>query len=158
MIMKVIMSLILVASFITAFSQNQGLDQVFKIQQGLKSVRVGSYDRSGGNNDRMENIKVGERRVIMDVQGAGIINHIWITIAPRPEKLNRSDIIIRMYWDGYSFPSVESPIGPFFGQGWDESYNYWSAPLSVGPDNGTGMVSYFKMPFSKGAKILTPGG
>ncbi len=58
-----------------------------------------------------------------------------------------------MYWDGNDYPSVESPIGPFFGQGWDERYNYAALPLSAGPENGTGMSSYFAMPFEKGAII-----
>ena len=58
-----------------------------------------------------------------------------------------------MYWDGHDFPSVESPIGPFFGQGWNESYDFSSLPLAVGPVKGRALVSYFAMPFSNGAKI-----
>ncbi|HZK97944.1 MAG TPA: glycoside hydrolase family 172 protein, partial [Prolixibacteraceae bacterium] len=69
------------------------------------------------------------------------------------DQLNRNDIIIRMYWDGNSFPSVESPIGPFFGNGWDETYNFVSAPLAVTPGWGKSYVSYFAMPFAEGAKI-----
>jgi len=124
------------------------------IQDGVRSKRVSSYDRSGGNGDNIYMIKPGESRTIFDVQGAGIIDHIWVTIAPRPETLNRSDVILKMYWDGMKEPSVLSPIGPFFGQGWNESYDYTSMPLSVGPAGGTGMVSYFQMPFAKGAKIV----
>lgn len=58
-----------------------------------------------------------------------------------------------MYWDGNSFPSVESPIGPFFGNGWNETYNFVSVPLSVTPGWGKSYVCYFAMPFAKGAKI-----
>jgi hypothetical protein len=130
-----------------------GLDGLTTIKQQAKSKRVSSYDRSGGNNDRMENIPNGERRVLCDLKGAGVINHIWITIAPPPPGLNRNDIILRMYWDGNEFPSVESPIGPFFGQGWDEAYSYVSMPIVAGPIEGRALVSYFKMPFAKGAKI-----
>ena len=129
------------------------LFELAKIKSDIKSKRVSSYDKSGGNNDRFEHIKAGEKRLIFDISGAGIINHIWITIAPPPEKLNRNDIVIRMYWDGHNFPSVESPIGPFFGQGWNESYDFSSLPLAVGPVKGRAMVSYFAMPFSNGAKI-----
>lgn len=124
------------------------------IKEGVVSKRVSSYDKTGGNGDNIYMIKPGESRTIFDVKGAGIITHIWITIAPRPEQLNRSDIILKMYWDGLDKPSVNSPIGPFFGQGWDESYDYTSLPLSAGPADGTGLVSYFQMPFSKGAKIV----
>lgn len=139
----------------SVFSQELGNEMLSltKIKEGVKSKRAGSYDRSGGNNDRFTQIKDGETSTIMDVKGAGIINHIWITISPKSDKLNRNDIIIRMFWDGNSYPSVESPIGPFFGNGWDEAYDFLSAPLAVSPTGGKSYVSYFALPFSDGAKI-----
>jgi hypothetical protein len=124
-----------------------------RIPEHARSERVSSYDRSGGNNDRIEAIPTGTRRTLFDVKGAGMIDHIWITIAPPPEQLSRNDIILRMYWDGETEPSVEAPIGPFFGQGWNESYPFVSLPLAAGPVDGRGMVSYFAMPFSSGARI-----
>jgi hypothetical protein len=141
----------------TSGLEGQGIESALldltRIQDGVRSKRISSYDRSGGNNDRFENISDGERRTIFDVKGAGMINHIWITIAPPPPRLSRNDIILRMYWDGEQHPSVEAPIGPFFGQGWDESYNFSSLPLAAGPRSGRGLVSYFVMPFSNGARI-----
>ena len=138
-----------------SFAQQMGTDlyDMAKIKSGLKNKRVSSTDKTGGNRDHLEPFKPGEKRTIAEISGAGIINHIWITIAPPPGELNRNDIIIRMYWDGNNYPSVESPIGPFFGQGWDEQYNYASALLAAGPLNGTSLVSYFTMPFAKGARI-----
>lgn len=124
-----------------------------KIKNGVHNRRVSSYDRTGGNADHLSGIKPGETRTIAEISGAGVISHIWITISPGPNQLNRSDMILRMYWDNKSYPSVESPIGPFFGQGWNEQYNYASMPLSAGPGNGTGLSSYFSMPFANGAKI-----
>lgn len=110
--------------------------ELTRIKSGVKSKRISSYDRTGGNNDRFENIADGETRVLFDVKGAGIINHIWITIAPPPEELNRNDIILKMYWDGNESPSVLSPLGAFFGQGWDEWYEFAALPLP--PDRKTG--------------------
>lgn len=129
------------------------LHELAVIKDGVKSKRISSYDRSGGNGDRIANIRDGETRVIFDVKGAGMINHIWITIAPPPPGLSRNDIILRMYWDDSEIPSVVSPIGPFFGQGWNECYPFSSLPLAAGPVEGRAMVSYFVMPFSNGAKI-----
>jgi hypothetical protein len=131
----------------------QEMIDLAQIKQGVKSRRVSSSDRSGDNHDNIGLIKRGERRTIFDVKGAGIINHIWITLGPEPHVLSRNDIIIRMYWDGNEYPSVESPIGPFFGQGWNESYLFTSAPLAATPSNGQGLVSYFAMPFAQGARI-----
>ncbi len=137
------------------FAQNVGSDltELVTIQTDKTTKRVSSYDRSGGNNDRYEHIKNGATLELFNVEGTGMINHIWITIAPPPEEMSRNDIILRMYWDGNEFPSVESPIGPFFGQGWDESYNYASLPLAAAPTGGRALVSYFVMPFENGARI-----
>ncbi|MFC6997213.1 glycoside hydrolase family 172 protein [Rufibacter roseus] len=152
MLQKLFTAILLIVLSISQL-QAQELMGLTQMRDNVKSKRVSSYDRSGGNNDRFENIPDGEKRTVFDVKGAGIINHIWITIAPGPDHLNRNDIIIRMYWDGNQYPSVESPIGPFFGQGWNESYNYASLPLAAGPVDGSGLVSYFAMPFAKGARI-----
>ena len=127
--------------------------QLSQIRNNIKSKQVSSYDRSGGNGDCLSGIQDGARVTIFDVKGAGIINRIWITIAPGAAQLNRNNIVMRMYWDGNTFPSVESPIGPFFGNGWDESYNFVSVPLAVSPGAGKSYVSYFAMPFATGARI-----
>lgn len=101
--------------------QSQGVEGVFmdlaRVHEGVRSKRVSSFDRTGGNNDRFEAIPDGESRTLFEVEGAGMINHIWITIAPPPPTLSRNDIVLRMFWDGNDLPSVEAPIGPFFGQG-----------------------------------------
>jgi len=151
----VLATLLLVSESLAAGAAGHGSDLfgLARVRSDMRSKRISSYDRSGGNNDRFEHIQDGQTRELFNVRGAGIINHIWITIAPPPERLNRNDIILRMYWDGNDFPSVESPIGPFFGQGWNESYPFVSLPLAVGPVEGRAMVSYFTMPFAKGARI-----
>jgi len=152
---KLLIILLFVIQTGFGFAQNFGNEMfsLSQIKEGVKSKRVGSYDKTGGNGDCLKGIKSGEKATIMDVKGAGVISHIWITIAPGADQLNRNDIIIRMFWDGNSFPSVESPIGPFFGNGWNETYNFVSAPLAVTPGWGKSYVSYFAMPFAEGARI-----
>ena len=145
--------LMLLPFSINTLRAQSALENISTIKQGVKSKRISSFDRSGGNNDRFENIAPGETRTIAEMEGAGTINHIWITISPEAPELNRSDIILRIYWDGNEYPSVESPIGPFFGQGWDETYPWASLPLAASPVKGNALVSYFKMPFANGARI-----
>lgn len=146
--------LVMIAYIPSSYTQDLPGDlfSLAKIKSDVKSRHVSSYDTTGGNADSWK-VKKGEKVNILDVQGAGVITRIWITIAPTHEKLSRNDIVIRMYWDGNSFPSVESPVGPFFGQGWDESYHFISAPLAAAPRDGNALVSYFAMPFAKGARI-----
>jgi len=55
---------------------NNDLSALSLIQQGIKTKRVSSYDSSGDNHDNLQNIKSGEKRIIFDVKGTGMINHI----------------------------------------------------------------------------------
>jgi hypothetical protein len=136
-----------------AQSPNTEMYQLSQIRNNIRSRQVSSFDRTGGNGDCLSGIKDGAKFTIFDVKGAGIINRIWITIAPGADKLNRNNVVIRMFWDGSQYPSVESPIGSFFGNGWDESYNFVSTPLAVSPGAGKSYVCYFAMPFSNGGRI-----
>jgi Protein of unknown function (DUF2961) len=114
--------------------------------------RISSYDRTGANDDgqRKNAIKPGETRTIGDVQGPGIITHMWFTIAT-PERYHLKKIVLRMYWDGDSLPAVEAPIGDFFGLGMGEYFMYESGPLSVGSQKA--LNCYFPMPFRRSARI-----
>ena len=152
---KLIILLLVCCTVLISLGQPPGSDMysIAQIKNGIKSKRVSSYDTSGNNNDRFENIKPGEKKQLFNIKGSGIINHIWITIAPGPETLKRDDLVIKMYWDNNDFASVESPIGSFFGQGWNESYPYYSQPLNAAPGGAKALVSYFMMPFEKGARI-----
>lgn len=111
--------------------------------------RVSSYDRSGGNADA-RSIAPGATLELLDVTGPGLITHIWITIAS-PEKYHLKKLVLRMNWDGESTPSVESPIGDFFGLGLGEYFLYQSVPLAVASDKA--LNSFFPMPFQKHAHI-----
>jgi hypothetical protein len=116
-----------------------------------KTRRASSYDRTGGNADRI-GIPPGETAVLADLPGAGVIQHIWCTIASR-DPMHRRNLLLRMYWDGQEHPSVESPVGDFFGQGWGEFYNFVSLPLAAAPVGGRALVCYFPMPFGNGARV-----
>jgi hypothetical protein len=75
--------------------------------------RASSYDRTGGNADA-RTIPAGETLTLLDDAGPGMISHVWFTIASDdPNHLKA--LVLRMYWDGESTPSVETPVGDFFG-------------------------------------------
>jgi hypothetical protein len=84
------------------------------------------------------------------MDGPGIIQHIWITIATN-ESYHLKKIVLRMYWDGEETPSVETPIGDFFGLTLGKYVMYESQPLSIGSQRA--LNCYFPMPFLKSAKI-----
>ncbi|NQT59993.1 MAG: DUF2961 domain-containing protein [Bacteroidetes bacterium] len=132
------------------------LDSVFNLQNS-RSNRISSYDKSGGNHDWIE-IPSGETAVIADIKEAGIIRHIWCTHLSVDadwveEHASLRKLILRMHWDGEEHPSVEAPLGDFFGIGFGKRKNFCSDPLSMSPQEGRGMNCYFPMPFISGAKI-----
>ena len=126
------------------------LGNLAAIKKGFRNRRISSTDKNGNNGDWIDSIKPGEKWSVA-ISGTGIINHIWFTISPM--NIMRNNLIFRIYWDGKSYPSVEAPLAAFFGNGWDEYYEFASLPLAVGPQGGTGLVSYFQMPFANGARL-----
>ena len=116
-----------------------------------QSKRSSSYDTAGGNRDCWR-IEPGVAKTLLDAKGPGCIRHIWFTIG-HPDKMHRRNMVLRMYWDGEECPSVESPVGDFFGQGWGEFYNFISLPLAVSPTGGRGLNSFWPMPFGTSARI-----
>lgn len=111
--------------------------------------RVSSYDRTGGNDD-FRPLGAGETLTLLDESGPAEISHVWITIAS-DEQFHLKKMVLRMYWDGESSPSVEAPVGDFFGLGLGEYFLYQSIPLSIGADKA--LNSFFPMPFQKHARI-----
>ncbi|HEX2982160.1 MAG TPA: glycoside hydrolase family 172 protein [Ignavibacteriales bacterium] len=117
-----------------------------------KLIQVSSYDTTGGNNDRM-NIPAGETATIFNEQGPGVITRIWFTIDSRdPYFLRR--ILLRIYWDGEQEPSVEVPVGDFFGSGFE--YTHYVSQF-LGMTSG-GYICYFPMPFNKSARMEVVNG
>ena len=108
----------------------------------------GSWDRTGGNGDARP-VAPGQTITLLDYKGAGIIHRFWVTIAPRAEMHIHRQAILRMYWDGETTPSVECPIGDFFGVGFGEQKDYISLPLN---EISGGYNCYWPMPFHKSAK------
>lgn len=92
-------------------------------------------------------LKGNSTTTLMDVEGPGVIQHIWMTCDP----VFYRDLILRMYWDDETTPSVESPLGDFFCNGWRRRHNVLALPINVNP---TGAFNcYFPMPFRKRARI-----
>jgi hypothetical protein len=114
--------------------------------------RISSHDPSGANDDGnwANAIQPGETRTLAEIEGPSVISHIWITIAT-PSKWHLKEMVLRMYWDGEAQPSVEAPVGDFFGLGLGEYFLYESEVLSVGSQKA--LNSFFPMPFRRSARI-----
>jgi hypothetical protein len=83
---------------------------------------------------------------VAEITGPGSIQHIWMTPTG-----NWRHSIIRFYWDDEKEPSVEVPVGDFFGMGWGKYAPLNSLAVAVNP--GSAFNCYWPMPFRKKCKI-----
>jgi hypothetical protein len=130
----------------------QGPFDYLLMPEDERFLHVSSYDTTGGNVDRLE-IAAGDSAVLLDIEGPGVIRHLWITVFSRdPHYLRR--IGLEMYWDGEAEPSVQAPLGDFFGNGFDKRH-YAALPMGV---SSGGFYAYLPMPFRRQARIVVRNG
>ena len=119
--------------------------------RNVKRRRASSYDRTGGNVDSVP-VPAGESVLLADLEGPGRITHIWMTMDGEEKNLLRK-VLLRAWWDGESDPSIEVPIGDFFGCGHGRTVNFDSLVLSMAPQDGKAFNCFFPMPFHESARI-----
>jgi hypothetical protein len=142
-----------------------GIFQQIVCLREYRSKRSSSWDRTGGNADNVT-IKPGETHSLLEEGGAGCVKHIYWTYI-RSNNLREDaarlnifrGLVLRMFWDGASRPSVEVPLGDFFGIANGQVRPIRSLAFVVNPGFGMdtgrsfGFNCYFPMPFSRGAHV-----
>jgi hypothetical protein len=103
----------------------------------------------GRKGDPARIVKPGETVQLADIEGPGTIRHIWLTTRNVPSVLR--GMVIRAWWEGQEHPSIECPLGDFFGVSHGRVMPYQSAVHSVGPKAGFNI--WLPMPFAKRAKF-----
>jgi len=91
-------------------------------------------------------IQPNQTFTLAEINGQGAIQHIWMTPTG-----NWRFTILRFYWDDEKEPSVEVPVGDFFGMGWGTYAPLNSLAVTVNP--GSAFNCYWPMPFRKKCKI-----
>lgn len=113
--------------------------------RSYRSRRSSSWDQTGGNEDWWV-IEAGQTATLLLTDKPGCIKHIWMTVGEDDEFPRK--LVIRARWDGMDHPSIECPIGDFFGLGHGRFKNFNSLPLQMSPADGRGMNCWWPMPFS----------
>jgi len=126
------------------------LDQL-SVSSTAQSKRVSSTDPNFNGNGDSKEIQAGETLLLADLEGPGIITHIWNTSASL-NPFSACALVLRIYWDNNEKPSVEVPLGDFFGVGYGAQKDFQSLPVSVSSFGRSGSC-FWKMPFKKHAKI-----
>lgn len=142
-------TLFLFAASAVAMAQAPGWQPDVTQQQTYTLHRASSADPTGANADA-RTVAPGATYTVLDTDGPGMISHIWFTISDG-EAYHLKRIVLRIYWDGEATPSVETPIGDFFGLGLGTYHNWQSEMLSVGSVKA--LNSYFPMPYRHHARI-----
>ena len=123
---------------------------------------LGEKGRGGMENGKakgrpLKSISPGEQVTLLDAKGSGIIQRIWLTNRSMLSGDLNSAIMLRslridFFWDGETKPAVSAPLGDFFCAPLGKPVRFESSLLS-NPE-GRSFVSYFSMPFLKGAKVV----
>lgn len=118
----------------------------------FEAMRASSSDPNwrNGNGDARPIAPHGTL-TLAELPGPGVITHLWCTIAHDAPNYSRL-LTLRIYWDGEEQPSVECPIGDFFGIGHGVDKPFVSLPIRVSSE-GRARNCYWPMPFRKSARL-----
>ncbi len=126
----------------------------------------GNYDPTAPPKSDLEeksnrdNFRVpgGATHVIMDVEGPGVVTHMWITVlGPEPHpwakdgSANHQELLLQIFYDGNERPGVEAPLGDFFAGCFGKRSEVISIPVVV--EGGDAYNCFWHMPFQKSCRI-----
>jgi len=161
--MKVFLKLSVILMLITFFSAEKMLAQeLYKLPKntttGWSSFEnpkaekgAGAKENQGAKGHPFNKIEAGKSITLLDVEGMGVVNRIWMTFSDRSAEMLRS-LVIEMYWDHSEKPAVSVPIGDFFGIGLGKKIAFESVFFS--DPEGRSFNCFIPMPFKTSAKII----
>ena len=95
-------------------------------------------------------IAAGQRLRLCEIDGPGTIVRFWLTLPVLGRGPVLKTTVLHMYWDGEGSPSVEVPLGDFFGAAFGKPVTLVSARLVI---TGGAYLCRFEMPFNTRAII-----
>lgn len=111
----------------------------------------GGKENNGAKGHAFDLIQPGSSAVLMQVQGQGIINRIWVTVSDRSPQMLRS-LKLEMFWDNETKPAVSVPFGDFFSVSLGKTTSFENT-FFANPE-GRSFLCYIPMPFRRAAKIV----
>lgn len=113
-------------------------------------VGVGGKENNGGKGHAFDSIAAGATIDLLNVEGTGRINRMWITIIDRSPEMLRS-LKLEMFWDGSTKPAVSVPFGDFFGVGLGRTTAFQNSLFANA--EGRAFQCFIPMPFKQGARV-----
>lgn len=121
------------------------------VPRDFEAFRSSSNNADRASNDDSKRPIPGETIVLADLKGPGVVTHLWITVAASEYGWPRL-LRFRVYYDGSSIPSVDAPLGDFFGVGHGIERPLTSL-LVRNSSAGRSRNSYWPMPFHRSVKV-----
>jgi len=103
--------------------------------------------RKGAPSRRLE---PGERVVLADIEGPGVVRHLWLTFTPAPPEETRAKVLEVFHGDAEA-PSISVPVVDFFGVPWGRPVHLDTALTAI--QEGRGYNSHIPMPFEERIRI-----
>lgn len=94
-------------------------------------------------------IPPGATLELANIEGPGVIRHMWMTTYNVADAMR--GLVLRIYWDGQEHPSVEAPLGDFFGFAHGKTEPFSTAVHSVSEKYG--MNIWLPMPFQENGRV-----
>jgi len=113
--------------------------------------RVSSNNLDPNSNDDSKRPLPGETLTLANLQGPGMVTHIWITVAANEYGWPRL-MRLRVYYDGSEKASVDAPLGDLFAAGHGLERNLKSL-MVVNSSSGRSRNFYWPMPFRRSCRI-----
>lgn len=160
--MKQIKFFVLQIGFVVLIFQSLQAQQIYTMPSGMQSRWASSEnpegkegaaakENQGAKGHAFDEIKAHDSLELLNIKGAGMIQHIWLTVDDRSPEMLRA-LKIKMYWDETLEPAVSAPLGDFFGIAFGKMVAFESALFS--DPEGRSFNCYIPMPFKKAARIV----
>lgn len=135
---------------------------LFHLPQGVQSRMAspenpngakgrGARENQGAKGHAFDSIPAHGHLDLLDVEGAGVIRRIKLTVDDRSPTMLRS-LRIAMYWDGAKEPAASAPLGDFFGLAFGATAAYDTALFTDA--EGRSFTSIVPMPYRTGARVV----
>jgi hypothetical protein len=106
---------------------------------------------AGGRKGRPSYVLApGETVTLADIDGSGVLRHIWMTMEDWPPEVMRAQRF-EVFYDGMAAPSISTPLPDFFALPHGRRTEFYSALIAI--NEGRGFNSYIPMPFSKALRM-----
>ena len=140
------------AALATLSSSSSAQDPLeFAKLKDFKAERSSSSNPDPASNNDSRHPIAGETVTLADLEGPGVVTHLWITVAANEYGWPRL-MRLRVYYDGSPEASVDAPLGDFFGVGHGFERTVESSMIRASSD-GRARNSYWPMPFRKSCRI-----